>query len=166
MTNEEIFAGKMSDLLYQMRTESMSDMICFDKTGRIIPKEYCEKTVDDPTDSRIMHGRIYDEILHNVTNFPELFATDEKGEFTYCPDTYDYANLIDSYIEEKYDKERQSRLQVRYKVWIEIERIEVDPLTGEDDYYDEEVPMGVAYRDTFLEAEELQNLISDTFGEV
>jgi hypothetical protein len=64
------------------------------------------------------------------------------------------------------EKERQSKLQVRYKVWIEIERWELDPLTGEERYIDEEVPMGIAYRDTFLEAEELQNLISDTFGEV
>lgn len=56
--------------------------------------------------------------------------------------------------------------QIRYKVWVEIERIEIDPETGNEEYFDEDNPIGIAYRDDIEDAVILQNVINNTFGEI
>jgi hypothetical protein len=53
----------------------------------------------------------------------------------------------------------------RYKVWVEIERIETDE-EGNETYHDEECPIGIAYRETIQDAVTLQNLINQVFGEI
>ena len=56
-------------------------------------------------------------------------------------------------------------MAVRYKIWVEVERIETDD-NGEETYHDEDSPIGIAYRDSIEDAVELQNEINSTFGEI
>lgn len=51
----------------------------------------------------------------------------------------------------------------RYKVWIEIERIETDE-NGVETYHDEDFPVGIAYEDSIEDAVELQTIINDQYG--
>ena len=57
-------------------------------------------------------------------------------------------------------------MAVKFKIWVEIERIETDDNGIEVNYIDEECPIGVAYRDSIEDAVELQNEINATFGEI
>jgi hypothetical protein len=56
--------------------------------------------------------------------------------------------------------------QIKYKVWVEVERIETDTETGKEEYFDEENPVGIAYCDNLEDAVILQNVINNTFGEI
>jgi hypothetical protein len=53
----------------------------------------------------------------------------------------------------------------RYKVWIEIERIETDA-DGNETYHSEDNPVGLSYEDSIEDAVELQTIINDTFGRI
>ena len=57
-------------------------------------------------------------------------------------------------------------MKTKFKVWVEIERIETDDDGNEEDYIDEEYPVGVAYVNTLEEAVELQNEIVDQVGTI
>lgn len=56
-------------------------------------------------------------------------------------------------------------MATKYKIWVEIERIEN---YGEDDetYVDEECPISIGYRDTIEDAVALQADIEKVFGEI
>lgn len=56
-------------------------------------------------------------------------------------------------------------MKTRFKIWVEIERIEIDN-DGDETYHDEECPIGIAYRENIEDAIELQNIINNTFGEI
>ena len=56
-------------------------------------------------------------------------------------------------------------MKVHYKIWIEIERCEVDD-DGKESFFECDFPLGIAYRDTFEKAEELQTTISQLFNEL
>jgi hypothetical protein len=53
----------------------------------------------------------------------------------------------------------------RYKVWVEIERIDIDE-NGNEEYSDCDFPESIAYRETYEDAEKLQTEIVQTFGEI
>lgn len=55
--------------------------------------------------------------------------------------------------------------ECKFKVWVEIERIETDEEDNET-YHDEECPVGIAYRESIEDAVNLQTLINNTFGEI
>jgi len=55
----------------------------------------------------------------------------------------------------------------KYKVWVEVERIETNPDDSmEEDYIDEECPVGITYCDSLEEATELQEAIRVQFGTI
>jgi hypothetical protein len=56
-------------------------------------------------------------------------------------------------------------MATKYKVWIEIERIE-NVGTEDEDYIDEIMPLGIAYCDSLEDAIELREQINSTFGEI
>lgn len=56
-------------------------------------------------------------------------------------------------------------MATKYKIWIEIERID-NYGTDDEEYTDVEFPEAVAYRDSFEDATELQQDIVKTFGEI
>jgi len=56
-------------------------------------------------------------------------------------------------------------MATKYKIWVEVERIDIDD-DGEEEYSDCEFPVGIAYRDTFEDAETLQQEIEQSFGEL
>jgi hypothetical protein len=55
--------------------------------------------------------------------------------------------------------------KTKYKVWIEIERID-NFGTDDESYSDEECPVAIGYRDTLKEAVDLQESILNERGEI
>jgi hypothetical protein len=53
----------------------------------------------------------------------------------------------------------------KYKVWVEIERID-NFGTDDEEYSDCDFPVGIAYCDTYEDAEKLQQEIEKAFGEL
>jgi len=153
----EEYALAMSALLFEMRIES-------EYCNEDVSLEYFNKIVDDPEHQVLIKKRIYENVLEAVQQCPNEHKF--EGEFGYNANTYDYAQAVDNYVEELHEAERQARLKVRYKVWIEIERIETDPEDGDESYSDEECPVGISYCTTLEEAVELQNEIEKTFGTI
>jgi len=153
----EEYALAMSVLLFEMRIES-------EYCNEEVSEEYFNKIVDDPEHMVLIKKRIYDNVLEGVQQCPNEHMFD--GELGYNANTYDYAQAVDNYVEELYEAERQARLIKKYKVWVEIERIETDNETGDEDYFDEECPVGITYCTTLEEAVALQQEIEKTFGEI
>jgi len=54
--------------------------------------------------------------------------------------------------------------ETKYKVWVEVERI--DTFDDEEVYRDTDFPESIAYRETFEDASELQQQIVNAFGEI
>lgn len=161
MTKQENFATRMSNELFIMRAEN--DFTCGDG---LISDTYRDKILDSPVHIANMKKLIYDDVLNWITDFPNDFTTDAEGNFIYTYDTcYDFCFHVDDYIETEYEKERQKRLIIKYKVWVEIERIEYDPETQEEEYLETDSPLGICYRRTFEDAVAIQNEIADAYGE-
>jgi hypothetical protein len=57
----------------------------------------------------------------------------------------------------------EAPVSTRYKVWVEIERIETDK-EGNETYHDEDFPVGLAYEDSIEDAVELQKIINHQYG--
>ena len=159
MTKQEDFAQRMSNELFIMRAED--DFTC----GESIPDTYRDKILDDPEHIAKMKKLIYDAVFDGVTEFPDSYKTDEEGNFIYSSDCYDYCYAVDNYIQDVFDAEREARLIVKYKIWVEIERIEYDPETQEEEYLETDCPEGIGYRRTFEEAVALQQEIVNSFAE-
>ena len=53
----------------------------------------------------------------------------------------------------------------KYKIWVEIERIDTDD-DGNEEYSDCDMPEGIAYVNTYEEAEALQESIANLFSEL
>jgi len=56
-------------------------------------------------------------------------------------------------------------MATKYKIWVEIERID-NFGTDDEEYSDCEFPVSIAYRDTFEDAETLQQEIEQSFREI
>ena len=56
-------------------------------------------------------------------------------------------------------------MATKYKIWVEVERID-DFDTDDETYSDEECPLGIAYVDSLEEAKTLQQNINVQFGEI
>ena len=159
MTKQEDFAQRMSNELFIMRAED--DFTC----GESIPDTYRDKILDDPEHIAKMKKLIYDAVLEGVTECPQLYKTDEEGNFIYSSDCYDYCFTVDNYIQDLFDAERDARLVIKYKIWVEIERIEYDPETQEEEYLETDSPMGICYRRSMEDAVAVQTEIANAFGE-
>jgi hypothetical protein len=56
-------------------------------------------------------------------------------------------------------------MATKFKIWIEIERID-NAGTDDETYTNEYCPVGIAYRDNISDAVALQEEINNTFGEI
>ena len=163
MTIEQKFAKEMSDLVYDKWTKSKY----FNQTVNKVSDVFANNIIDNPKHSMIIRGIMYDTILADVTANPNAFEKEDKNmEFRYSPEVFEYGKHVNSYIADLYEKERWQRIKTKYKVWIEIERIEYDPKTEDEEYFDEDNPIAVAYRDNIEEALTLQNDIVNAFNEL
>jgi len=153
----EEYALAMSILLFEMRIES-------DVPNEDVPEEYFNKIVDDREHSILIKNRIYENVLADAKQCPDNHKFD--GEFGYNHNTYDFAMAVDAYVEELHETERQARLIKKWKIWVEVERIETDPETGDEDYIDEEIPFGIAYCDSLEAALKLREEINVSHGEI
>lgn len=151
----EEYAEAMSTLLFEMRIES-------EYCNEEVSEEYFNKIVDDPEHMVLIKKRIYENVHNDVKQCPDNHKF--EGEFGYNANTYDFAHAVDAYVEELHEKQRQARLKKKWKVWVEVERIETDEEDGMEDYIDEECPVGIAYCDSLEAANYLQNEIQKAFG--
>lgn len=169
MTKEQKFAKEMSDLVFDLWIGStyISYLNLSDTTLSKISVEYANNIIDDPKHSRLIHGRMYDNILADIIANPNAFEKENKNmEFCYSSDVFQYGKHINNYIHEVYEKEKWKQLKTKYKIWIEIERIEYNPDTEDEEYFDDDNPIAVAYRDNIEDALILQNDIVNTFNEI
>jgi len=125
-TKEVKFAKEMSELLFQMRIE--------DYEGET--KEFTDRILDDVHHGKMMKNIIYLNVLEAANKNPKQFDKDEKGNYRYTADTYDFAYAVDTYVEDQYELERKARLIIKYKVKIVVERREVDPKDGKEEIFE------------------------------
>jgi len=96
-TKEEIYAKQMSDLLYEMRCDDI--YACTN-----VPVEYVNDIIDDDEHIRNIKKLIYDEVLIAVNAEPKQHQNND-GEYSYIGGvTYDFAYVIDTYVEDHYKK--------------------------------------------------------------
>lgn len=161
-TNED-FATAMSELLFEMRIES--DMP-YGNECEYVPQEFAEKIIDDPAHMLLIKKRIYENVLADVNQSPNKFIN-EHGVLGYTTDTYDHAFSVDAYVDEAYtahqealealeEDQRQARLKVRYVVRLEVERIEYDPETDEEEFLETDSGETAGSFDSFEDAQKAQ----------
>jgi hypothetical protein len=56
-------------------------------------------------------------------------------------------------------------MATKFKIWIEIERID-NVGTDNETFINEDCPIGIAYRDNIIDAVALQEEINQKFGEI
>jgi hypothetical protein len=128
------FANDMSELLFELRDNDITGCDLTDEHDNLIPEDFINRVLREEEHVKTIKERIRVSVLEHVERDPKYF-THPDGNFAYtAPDTYDHAYHMDGYIQELYEKERQDRLEVRYVVRLEVERIEKDPATGEEDF--------------------------------
>ena len=165
MTNEHEFAKEQAQLLFEMRIEDnriVDNLECED-----VPEKFINQIVDDPEHAEKIKALIEKRILEHILQYD---CTDAAGNLIVTEDVYDCWFEADHYIhnlwEEQEEAARKARIKTKFKVWIEVERIETDDENNDEDYSDMACPVGVSHVDTLEEAVELQNQIVTTFGTI
>lgn len=159
------FADRMAELLFDMRNEDMGNNLDLDDDNTFT-EEYADKLLENPEHVKNIKQWIKTSVIAKLGADPTAYVNEAGDDYEYQSDTYDHAYLMDEYIQQQWDSEREARLIKKWKVWIEIERIETDPVAGDEDYIDEEIPFGIAYCDSLEAALELRENINKTFGEI
>lgn len=154
------FAERMSEQLYEMRSEDLPDAtVTFDE-------KFLNETLDNPEHVKNIKLWIERSIIAKLGAEPNAYLNDTGDDYEYKYDTYNHAYLMDEYIQQQYDDKREARLEKKWKISIEIERIETDLETGDEDYYEEEIPFGIKYCDSLEDAIKLREEINKNFGEI
>lgn len=159
------FAKRMAEQLFDMRNEDLVNNLDLDMDATYT-EEYANKILDNPEHVKNIKLWIERSIIAKLGEDPTAYVNDAGDDYEYQSDTYDHAYLMDEYIQQQWDGDREKRLVRKFKVWVEIERCETDPETGDEEYYDEEIPFGIAVCDTLEDALALREKINDTFGEI
>ncbi|MDA3778835.1 MAG: hypothetical protein PF487_01145 [Bacteroidales bacterium] len=125
-----------------MRTE---DSFCNDlftpNTGDSVPDEFKEFTIDNKEHSEKMKEIISNDIVNHLTQCPDDYKN-EQGEYEYQPDVYDFAYVVDSYIEQLYEDTHCTKTvlvctncnsdNVQTKMWVKANTKEVLDSAGDD----------------------------------
>ena len=158
------FAQRMAQLLFEMRIEQ--DMP-YGNECEPVPQEWGDKIVDDPEHMVLIKNRIRDSILESLEVDPMRFFNTEKGDYEYHTDTFDHAFCVDGYLDELYEKQRKARIKTRYVVRLEVEKIEYDPETGEEDFLETDSGETAGnfknYEDALKAQSSASNLIKEIF---
>lgn len=159
------FAERMSELLFDMRNEDLCNNLDLDQ-DMTYTEEYAEKILENEEHVKKIKNLIKISVIAKLGENPLAYVNEKGDDYEYQSDTYDHAYHMDEYIQKLWDEEREARLIKKWKVWIEIERIETDPIDGDEDYFDEEIPFGIAYVDSLEDALKLREEINAAFGEI
>ena len=100
MSEAQMFAISMSDLLFQIRIESDAP---YGDDACPVPQEYAEKIIDDPKHIPLIKKRIENSVLEAITANPDLYK--REGNYGYEPDCFDHAMAVDAYVDEQHDEE-------------------------------------------------------------
>jgi hypothetical protein len=110
MTKFEKFAQAMSELLFEMRCEDLVNMILFadvDETQQI-PVDFVDSILDEDIHIASIKEYMRLGVLESVQQCPSHYQQDSNGEFLYSTNVYDFAYLVDVYIKEQYEEEKQN----------------------------------------------------------
>lgn len=139
----EKWAESMSDILYTMRAESdlSGAMLTTPTTNNAVPHSFIESTVDDKEHIEKMKEIIRKDIVNHLKQCPSNYMN-EKGEYEYQSDVYDFAYVIDSYIEQLYEDTKESKTvlvcskcgsdNVQTKMWVNANTQKVIDTAGDD----------------------------------
>lgn len=106
MTKEEDFANKMSELLFDMRSDDIGMSEVTTDDDRNVPESYVDKVLDDNKHCTAIKELIRLSVLESVTNRPNQYLKDNNGNFEYtAPHTYDHTYAMDNYIADQYMKD-------------------------------------------------------------
>jgi len=99
------FAKAMSEQLFEMRGEDLQNSTLYheDQHGdnQVISQEYIDSVLLDPAHSAAIKERLRVAVLADVQARPDEY--DMNGsEYVYSGDIYDYAYLVDHYIQDEY----------------------------------------------------------------
>lgn len=150
MNKIEIFAIAMSVMLYEMRIES-EIMGCLETptTNTAVPDDFVNKIIDDDMHADKMRLLIKKDIVHHLTQRPNDYK-DDKGEYEYHIDFYDYSSNIDSYVERLYEDTNITKTlwvcpecgsdNVQAKMWANVNTNKVcdEAMEDDDEYYCED----------------------------
>ena len=108
MTRYERFAEAMSILLFDMRTEDMSNertiLSYADQYGDT--KEISQTYIDDILAADIHQKQIKlllkVSVLAGITQVPSAYVLNKKGEYQYSSEVYNHAYLLDEYIYDQF----------------------------------------------------------------
>lgn len=109
--NEKIekFAEAMSDLLFDMRADDLSaNFLRTPNTDTLVPLDFINKVVDEQQHIVKMKTLIKNDIISHLTQCPSVF-TDDKGEYHYTPDVYDFSYVMDTYVEQLYEDQNETK---------------------------------------------------------
>ena len=106
MNKFESFATAMSEQLFQMRCEYLVNHILFADSdySKQIPLDFVDSILDEDIHIASIKERIRVEILEQVQQCPTHFKQDDNGDYLYSMEVYDYAYIMDKYIQERYEE--------------------------------------------------------------
>jgi len=115
MNKFEKFATAMSEQLYQMRGEDLSNTrLQYDDlngNSHDIPDEYIDKILSSDIYAEQMKSLLRMSVLKDVTANPDNY--DMNGDdYVYSGDIYDHVYLIDAYIEDQFHRDHPVMINV------------------------------------------------------
>jgi len=146
-TNKKIkeFANAMSELLFDMRADDVNSInLSTPNTDELVPENYVNMIIDSNVHISKMKSLIKNDIINHLTQCSDDFKN-EKGEYHYTPDVFDFAYAVDSYIEQQYEDEHCTKTvlvcpncksdNVHVKMWVNPNTNEVidSASDGEED---------------------------------
>jgi len=72
--------------------------------------EFIQKIVDSKKHAKAIKKIMYEDILKDVTEWPDNFMRDENGNYTYDSTMYDYGFAIDDYCRKEFRKDMKKSL--------------------------------------------------------
>lgn len=146
----EAFAVAMSDLLYEIRSESeIIDCLETPNTGTSVPETFIDATLDNEEHVKKIKEEIRLDVVHHLTQSPDDFKND-KGEYEYQTDIYDYSAQLDAYVERLYEDTNETKSvwvcpecgsdNVQAKMWVNVNTNNVcgEAMEDDDEYYCED----------------------------
>jgi len=109
MNKIEEFAVAMSVLLYEMRIESdIMNTLVTPTTNNEVPASYVNLIIDDDEHAHKIRHLIKNDIINYLEQCPDDWK-DDKGEYEYQTDVYDYSGHVDSYVEQLYEDTKETK---------------------------------------------------------
>lgn len=102
-SEQEKFALAMSNLLFELRTmRGNGQKLLYDMD---VPINFIKQIINDVNHIPTIKKLIYDAVIEGIENNDKLYHINNKGVYSYIPNTYKYSYVIDSYIIRLYENQ-------------------------------------------------------------